>query len=120
MRLNENFKLTESKYNKLLEKIKNLNINLEDIEEHFTTGSGKGGQKINKTSNAVHLKYIPLGIEVKYQKTRERSINRILALRELVDKIEFKLLGTKSEKAMEMAKIRKQKKRRHRRAINDE
>ena len=116
MQLNERSKLTEAKYNKILEKIKNLNINLEDVEEQFCTGSGRGGQKINKTSSTVHLKYIPLDIEVKYQKARERSMNRILALRELVDKIEAKLIGDKSEKALKIEKIRKQKKRRLKRS----
>jgi DNA-directed RNA polymerase subunit beta' len=69
-------------------KIKVLGIDPRDIEEAFTKGSGKGGQKKNKTSNAVQLVYKPLGIRVKCQRERERSVNRFIALRELVEKIE--------------------------------
>jgi protein subunit release factor B len=87
MNLTELSIITESKRAALLEKMTRLNINPRDIEETFVKGSGKGGQKINKTANAVQLGYAPLNITVRMQKERERSVNRFLALRELVDEI---------------------------------
>ena len=36
-----------------------------DLEEKFVRGFGKGGQKVNKTSNCVELKHLPTGISVK-------------------------------------------------------
>lgn len=100
---------------KTLKKIQELGVKADDIEEKFIRGSGKGGQKINKTSNAVWLKHIPTGIEVKCQRYRERETNRKTAYRMLVDKIEFKIKGEKSEKAKKIYKIRKQKLRRSKR-----
>lgn len=87
-----------------------MNVNLDDVEEKFIHGGGRGGQKINKSSNTVQLKHIPTGTIIKYQRHRERAMNRILALRELLDK-----LNPESKKAKEIEKIRKQKKRRTRR-----
>ena len=37
----------------------------DELEESFVKGWGKGGQKVNKTSNCVELKHIPTGIAVK-------------------------------------------------------
>lgn len=102
--------LTDTKYQQILNLIKSLGVNLNDIEEKFICGGGKGGQKINKSTNAVQLKHLPTGISVKYQKHRQRSMNRILALRELLEK-----LNPNSKKNKEIEKIRRQKKRNKRR-----
>ena len=99
-----------------LQKAEKLKINPEKIEEAFIHGSGPGGQKINKTANCVRLRYIPLEIEVKCQKHRERSKNRLSAYKLLINKIEDKVLGKKSEMAQKIFKIRKQKKRRSKKA----
>jgi len=110
MKLPPSSKLTDKKYQEILTLLKKLEVNLEDIDEKFVRGSGSGGQKINKTSSAVQLKHIPTGIIIKYQKHRERSMNRILALRELLGK-----LNPDSKKDQQLEKIRKQKKRKKRR-----
>ncbi|MBU2529409.1 MAG: peptide chain release factor-like protein [Elusimicrobia bacterium] len=89
-------------------RINNLDISLDLIEEKFIKGGGKGGQKINKTSNAVMLKYPPLKIVIKCQKERKRSVNRFLALRELIDRIEMK---TSPETSLKLKKIEKLKKK---------
>jgi protein subunit release factor B len=99
-----------------LKKANKLNINPQDIEEKFIRGSGHGGQKINKTSNAVWLKHIPTGIEVKMQRHREREKNRMSGYKLLINKIEEFLLGEKSEKARKIYKLRKQKQKRSKRA----
>ena len=101
---------------KFLEKARELDVFGEDIEESFVTGSGKGGQKVNKTANCVQLKHLPSGIEVKCQKHRERSANRVSAYKLLILKIEDDVKGAESERQQKIFKIRKQKKRRSKRA----
>ncbi len=92
-----------------------LKIQEGDLIEKFILGSGSGGQKINKTSSCVYLKHIPTGIEVKCQRDRSRSLNRLFARRELCEKLEEQLFKEKSKKQQEISKIRRQKKRRSRR-----
>lgn len=45
--------------------MKALGVLERDLEEHFVRGSGKGGQKTNKTNNCVSLTHLPTGIVVK-------------------------------------------------------
>ncbi|MEK9159662.1 MAG: peptide chain release factor-like protein [Patescibacteria group bacterium] len=101
---------------KFLDKAEKLRVFPQDIEEQFVRGSGSGGQKMNKTASTVWLKHLPTGIEVKCQNQREREANRMEAYRMLLMKIEEKILGKKSEMAQKMFKLRKQKKRRSRKA----
>lgn len=108
------------------EKVKALHVEMErleifekDIKESFISGSGSGGQKINKTQNCVYLKHLPSGIEVKCQKDRSREANRFFARRELLEKLKEKVLGIPSKKSLLEDKIRKQKKRRLRRSQDD-
>jgi protein subunit release factor B len=100
----------------ILQKAAKLEINPNDIVEKFIRGSGKGGQKINKTSNTVWLKHKPTGIEVKCQKHREQNKNRLSAYKLLINKIEYLIKGKESEKAKKIYKIRKQKLKRSKRA----
>ena len=99
-----------------LEKAAQLRVDGADIEEQFVRGSGAGGQKINKTNSSVWLKHLPTGIQVKCQDFREREANRKRAYRLLILKIEAEILGKRSVIAKAMFKLRKQKKRRSRRA----
>ena len=78
-----NFAVSEEKNKWLREKMESLNIREQDILEKFIRSSGKGGQKVNKTSSCVYIKHIPTGIEIKCMKDRSQSINRFLARREL-------------------------------------
>lgn len=39
-----------------------VHLTEEEMEESFIKGWGKGGQKVNKSSNCVHLKHKPTGI----------------------------------------------------------
>lgn len=80
--------VSRSKIEDLEKRILKLGIDLKDIEEHFIKGSGKGGQKRNKSSNKVVLVYKPLGIVSKCGSYRSLSINRFFALRSLIEKIE--------------------------------
>ena len=87
-----------------------------DITEQFVRGSGKGGQKINKTSSCVLLRHLPTGIEVRCQKHREQSKNRLSAYKLLILKIEEKILGAQSDRAKKIFKLKKQKQKRSKRA----
>lgn len=101
---------------RLLKRMAKLCIYEDDLREKFILGSGKGGQKVNKTSSCVSLKHIPSGFEVKCQRTRSRELNRYYARCEICDKYEEKILGEKTEKRKLQEKIRRQKRRRSRRA----
>ncbi|OGC82661.1 MAG: hypothetical protein A2V81_03465 [Candidatus Abawacabacteria bacterium RBG_16_42_10] len=99
-----------------LEKARSLNINPADITEQFVRGSGKGGQKINKTSSTVLLKHNPTGIEVRCQEYREQSKNRTEAYKRLILKLEERIKGKESERARKIFKLIKQKRKRSKRA----
>jgi protein subunit release factor B len=111
MNFTEFSEITPAKVAALRARIARLGIDLRLVEEQFIRGSGKGGQKINKTSNAVLLKYPPLELIVRCQRERKRSLNRFIALRELVDRIEFKISPQTSERLKEMDRIRRRKNR---------
>jgi protein subunit release factor B len=108
--------ITAEKQEKLQERLSALGIHESDIDEYFIRGSGKGGQKINKTSSCVQLVHQPSGIEIRCQQTRSQADNRYWARRELCDRIEEKVLGEKSARQQADEKIRRQKRRRSRRA----
>lgn len=109
------FAVSEEKNRWLAEKMKSLDIHEEDILEKFIRSSGKGGQKVNKTSTCVYLKHLPTGIEVKCMKDRSQSINRFLARRELVERME-RLTGKPTDEDIKMQKLRKQKLKRQKKA----
>ncbi|KAF9264740.1 hypothetical protein L218DRAFT_899736 [Marasmius fiardii PR-910] len=59
-----------------------------EIEEVFVRGSGPGGQSVNKTENNVQLLHKPTGLRVSCQETRSLSLNRQLARRLLLQKLD--------------------------------
>ena len=65
-----------------------LGVSPEDVDERFVRGAGAGGQKINKTSSTVWLRHRPTGIEVRCQRERSQSVNRLLAWEELAARLE--------------------------------
>ena len=109
------FAVSEEKNKWLKEKMESLNIREEDILEKFIRSSGKGGQKVNKTSSCVYIKHIPTGIEIKRMKDRSPSINRFLARRELIERIE-RLSGKLTNEDIKRLKAKKQKQKRQKRA----
>ena len=86
-----------------------------DLVESFTKGSGRGGQKLNKTSSCVHLLHLPTGTRVKCQFSRELQANRQRARVIMQRRLEELLLGTASRTAIKAARVRKQKDRNRRR-----
>jgi protein subunit release factor B len=109
------FAVSEEKNQWLKNKMEALAIRENDLEEKFIRSSGRGGQKVNKTSSCVYLRHIPTGIEVKCMKDRSQSVNRFHARRELVNRIE-KMSGKLTSNDIKREKIRKQKSRKERRS----
>lgn len=109
------FPVSEEKNRGLRERMETLGIHEKDIDEKFIRSSGRGGQKVNKTSTCVYLKHIPTGIEIKCMKERSQSLNRFLARRELVHRIE-KLSGHVPANDIEIKKIRRKKSKKQKRA----
>lgn len=108
--------VNKEKIEELEKRVAAAGILKRDIEEKFIRSSGRGGQKVNKTSSAVFLKHIPTGITVKCGSDRSRNTNRFLALRRLVEQLEKVLSPTPPCKTDKVAKLRKQKQRRQRRS----
>jgi len=93
-----------------------LGVSERDIEESFVRSSGPGGQKVNKTSTCVQLTHLPTGLTVKCQRERSQSLNRHLARRLLLDKIEKMQKGFVAAEKEKTEKIRRQKRKRSQRA----
>ncbi len=108
--------IDQPKIAELEARLKARGIRKEDVIERFIRSSGAGGQNVNKVATAVYLKHLPTGIEVKMQKGRSQALNRFLAWRLLLEKIESRILGEKSKKQKEIEKIRRQKRKRSKRA----
>jgi protein subunit release factor B len=108
--------VSPGKEKSLSDRMQALGVREQDIDEQFVRSSGAGGQKVNKTSSCVVLFHRPTGIRVKCQTERSQALNRFLARRILLDKVETKLRGAESAEQQEIARIRRQKRKRSRRA----
>jgi protein subunit release factor B len=93
-----------------------LGVRDADIREQFVRAQGKGGQNVNKVATCVVLRHAPSGIVVKCQRERSQALNRFLARRELLDRLEARERGVVQAAEAERARIRRQKRRRSRRA----
>ena len=93
-----------------------LGIREQDLEEHFVRSGGHGGQNVNKVATCVVLTHRPSGVMVRCQDERTQGINRFLARRRLADKMEEARLGRASALQQAIEKIRRQKRKRSKRA----
>ena len=108
--------VTPRKQAALNAEMERLGVTDGELTEKFILGSGKGGQKVNKTSSCVYLKHAPSGIEIKCQRSRSRELNRYFARVDLCERLKQQIDGERSRRQAEAAKIRRQKARRSRRS----
>jgi protein subunit release factor B len=112
------FPVSPEKETQLTQRMAALGVREADIDETFVRSGGHGGQNVNKTSTCVMLLHRPTGLQVKCQATRQQGLNRFIARRLLLDKIEALRRGYVAAQRAEIEKIRRQKRRRSRRAKN--
>lgn len=109
------FAVSEEKNRWLRLKMAELGVREEDLEEAFVRSSGNGGQHVNKTSTCVQLRHKPSGISVTASRERSQSVNRFLARRELLERLES-LSGKQTPEMKRIERLRRQKDRRRRRS----
>ncbi|MDR3459709.1 MAG: peptide chain release factor-like protein [Verrucomicrobiae bacterium] len=90
------FPVSPEKADQLAQRMAALGVSEAEIEESFVRSGGHGGQNVNKTSTCVMLVHRPTGLSVKCQETRQQGLNRFIARRVLLDKIEEKQKGGSS------------------------
>ena len=112
------FPVSPEKEAQLTQRMAALGVCEADLEEAFVRSGGHGGQNVNKTSTCVMLLHRPTGLKVKCQATRQQGLNRFIARRLLLDKIEALKRGYVDAERARVEKIRRQKSRRSRRAKN--
>ncbi|MDP6924437.1 MAG: peptide chain release factor-like protein [Candidatus Scalindua sp.] len=110
------FNVSDKKEKALHDRMRELNVKEDDLEERFIRSSGPGGQKVNKSSTCVFLRHIPTDTTVKYQKERSQALNRFFARRTLLDQIELKQNGYIKEEEKRIEKIKSQKRKKRRRS----
>ena len=104
------------KEKQLAQRMAALGVRQSDVEETFVKSGGHGGQNVNKLATCVMLFHRPTGLQVKCQATRQQGLNRFIARRLLLDKIEKLKTGRVAAEEARIEKIRRQKRKRSRRA----
>lgn len=110
------FLVSSDKLAQLAQRMAALGVHEVDLEETFVRSGGHGGQNVNKTATCVMLRHRPTGLQVKCQSSRQQGLNRFLARRLLLDKIERMRTGRVAAERARIEKIRRQKRKRSRRA----
>ena len=110
------FPVSPEKEDQLARRMAALGVREADLRETFVRSGGHGGQNVNKNATCVMLLHVPTQLRVKCQTTRQQGLNRFLARRLLLDKIEALQTGRVDARRKAIEKIRRQKRRRSRRA----
>ena len=92
-----------------------LGVSAADLEEHFIRSGGPGGQNVNKVATCVVLRHRPSGLEVRCQRERSQALNRFLARRLLLERLDAIRRGAQSAEAQRINKLRRQKRKRSKR-----
>ena len=98
----------------LAQRMAALGVRETDLEETFVRSGGHGGQNVNKVSTCVMLLHRPSGLQVKCQDTRQQGMNRFLARKLLLDKIESARRARAEAERAQVEKLRRQKRGRSR------
>jgi protein subunit release factor B len=110
------FPVSIEKERALAERMQRLGVREQDLDEAFVRSSGPGGQNVNKSATCVVLVHRPSGVSVRCQEARSQGLNRFLARRLLLDRIEARTEAARSTERERVEKIRRQKRKRSRRA----
>jgi protein subunit release factor B len=110
------FPVSLEKEDQLTQRMAALDVRESDIEETFVRSGGHGGQNVNKTSTCVMLLHRPSGLQVKCQDTRQQGLNRFLARKLLLDKLEAQQKSRADAERARLEKLRRQKRGRSRAA----
>jgi protein subunit release factor B len=106
------FPVSTERENELEQRMAALGVRESEIEESFVRSGGHGGQNVNKTATCVMLLHRPTRLQVKCQATRHQGLNRFVARRLLLDKIEAQQKGLVAAERAQVEKIRRQKRKR--------
>src|SRR5690242_11633631 len=108
------FPVSTEKEDQLTQRMAALGVRESDIEESFVRSGGHGGQNVNKVATCVMLLHRPSGVQVKCQETRQQGMNRFIARKLLLEKIESMRRERANAERARIEKARRQKRKRSR------
>lgn len=79
----------------------------DEVTIKAVTGWGKGGQAVNRTKNAIQMTHLPTGIVVKCHDTRSTISNTSKARKMLIAKLDARINGDLSKRAVKEVKAKK-------------